>query len=71
MTNPTAKDAIIMVAGLALRNRRNTRISEATEIPAPNISTTGTSTNQGRLPRKTMAVASIDGHSSAKTQNAM
>src|ERR1700704_392793 len=46
-------------------------ISVASEIPAPNISTTGTSTNQGRLPRKTMAVASIDGHSSAKTQNAI
>ena len=31
MTKPSAKEAIIMVAGLALRKRRKTRISDSTD----------------------------------------
>jgi len=68
MTKPSAKEAIIMVAGLALRNRRNTTISDSTESPAPMARISGTSSTVGSLPMNAMAAASIDGHSMAKTQ---
>ena len=71
MTKPSAKEAIIMVAGLALRKRRNTTISDSTESPAPTARMKGTRMMVGRLPANTMAAASIDGHSMAKTQKAM
>ncbi len=71
MTKPSAKEAIIMVAGLALRNRRKTRISDRTESPAPIARISGMRMTVGKLPAKTIAAASIDGHSMAKTQKAM
>lgn len=71
MTKPSAKDAIIMVAGLARRKRRKTTISQRTDSAAPVASTSGTSRYHGRLPAKTMAIASVDGQSNAKTQKAM
>ena len=71
MTKPSAKDEIIMVAGLARRNRLNTTISHSTESPAPQSRTKGTSRYHGNWPAKTMAMASVDGQSSAKTLKAM
>ena len=41
MTKPRAKDAIIIVAGLVLRKRRNTMISDRIERAAPIISNSG------------------------------
>ncbi len=71
MTKPSAKEAIIIVAGLVLRKRRKTTISQRTESPAPTASTKGISRNHGRLPANTMAMASVEGQSSAKMEKAM
>ena len=71
MTKPSAKEAIIMVAGLARRNRRNTTSSDRTDSPAPMASTKGISRNQGRFPAKTTATASVEGQRRAKTQKAI
>jgi hypothetical protein len=71
ITKPSAKDAIIIVAGLALRNRRKTMISDSTDKPAPIARISGINSTVGRLPAKTIAAASIDGQSSAKTQKAI
>src|SRR5437667_4814556 len=71
MTKPKAKEAIIIVAGLALRKRRKTRTSETTERPAPIARMSGMRMKVGRLPAKTTAAASIDGQSMAKTQKEM
>ena len=69
MTKPSAKEAIIIVAGLALRKRRNTTISESTERPAPIHRISGMRMMVGSWPAKTIAAASIEGHNMAKTQN--
>ena len=72
MTKPSAKEAIIIVAGLALRKRRKTRISDSTDrARADREDQRDQNDRVGRLPAKTMAAASIDGHSMAKTQKAM
>src|SRR5258708_34410172 len=68
--NPRAKDAIIIVAGLALRKRRNTITSDNTERPAPISSSSGTRRENGRLAANTPAAALVDGHSNAEMHKA-
>ena len=43
IANPSAKEAIIIVAGLALRKRRNTITSDNTDSAAPTSSSSGIS----------------------------